>query len=457
MFPPSAKKTVIFLLAVLLLPVFAAADDDDDDRGKHKKRYPIDLEIISPLPPKNRKSGKPKKSKMIQYRSGWPLTLKLITTDKHLEGTLINAVAEPVNGDYPEAGAMSSLVFDSGTDGCPWIEGRAFLGILHGCPVQPDLDEVWLEFVPDVDFPGTEDVAGYGRTDIQELLNEPEDPPEWGGPKLPYANLDGVGYGPNDDLPGLVLLSNVGVGVVYAPLVITSDYCHWSGSPPLQIYVCDDYGARPTDWRRAGPDSENVDYQVEARHNLAGMMGSVAYELNDQKRQTTITTSLVVPRYLFSHMVLVDTCWTGVPWAGGPSETNCPHQARIIDGGPIVLSNNAGFDADITVAEIRAFVVNGDAPAQLEDCNADGKVTADDVVCEGYTLISNEIVLNVEQWGGQLEPCNIVVESWGPVFPNQHAFGQNYNDAADFDLNTPEFMQLISCPGGGGGISKPPR
>jgi hypothetical protein len=58
----TAKFFAVCLCATLLLPAFAIADDDDKKSKKSKKtHYPIDLEIISPVPPKNKKSGKPKK------------------------------------------------------------------------------------------------------------------------------------------------------------------------------------------------------------------------------------------------------------------------------------------------------------------------------------------------------------------------------------------------------------
>ncbi len=80
------------------------------------------------------------------------------------------------------------------------------------------------------------------------------------------------------------------------------------------------------DWQRA---------EFEARHNLSGLMGSVAYELNDQEGRTTVTTSLVVPNTLFTHQVLMDHCYGGVA-----TDADCldsDNIAWIIDGGPKVV------------------------------------------------------------------------------------------------------------------------
>jgi hypothetical protein len=458
MLPLTAKNLAIFLFSTLLLPVFAAADD-----------YPIELEVVSPVPPKLKGKKADPESHNIQYRSGWPLTFKLITTDEHLLGTLIQYANSP-HGAYPESGEASALVFED-PDDCPSIEGRTALGTEFPCPLDPD--EVFLEFTPGVDFPGLEDL--HGRNDIHLLQDDNIDKPEWGGPGLPdfpEGSSDGVGYGPNDDLPGLVILSNVGVGIVYAPLVIKTEYevevCRLTSCSPDLCpcqdppedndsceLVCDDNSVpvdpRPVDWQRA---------DIEARHNLSGLMGSVAYELSDQERHTTVTTSMVVPRALFTHQVVEDGCYTG-----DSSDADCSgpeNVARIIDGGPIVVGEDApDFFVDTSQVEIRAFVVNGDAPAIVEDCDGKEGVTAADVECNVdpstggyYRLISNQVILNVEQRGGEVELCNNLVDPWGS---GSNIRGYNVISGADLDLNTPVITEQLECPGGGGGVTRPPR
>ena len=352
MLSPTAKKIGIFLFSVLIMPALATADD-----------YPIELEIVSPVAPKLKSNNVDPESHNIQYRSGWPLTFKLVTTDEHLLGTLIQ-YDEDYHGTYPAAGVQSTLVFED-PDGCPWIEGRAELYLEFPCSFDPD--EVFLEFTAGVDFPGLADF--HGRDDIRDLQDNHSDKPEWGGPAT-GGESDGVGYGPNDDLPGLVILSNVGVGIVYAPLDIKTEYeveeCGWIICEEIGGVISCSYGCidnpvsvppRPVDWQRATP---------EARHNLSGLMGSVAYELNDQKGRTTVTTSLVVPRALFAHQVLEDSCYTGYP--NNPLCSGSDDFARIIDGGPIVVGkHDPDFDVQVSNVEIRAFVVNGDAPTIVEE------------------------------------------------------------------------------------------
>ena len=166
-------------------------------------------------------------------------------------------------------------------------------------------------------------------------------------------------------------------------------------------------------------------------------MGMVGYELNDQKLQTTITTSLLVPRHLFTHLEARDPCYA--------SENQCSGGglANRIDAGPV---NYPGIDISKSIVELRAFVINGTAPPTIEDCSGDGAVTAADAQCQGYTLISNEVVLEFVQIGGLIADCNVFVDPWGG--------GYNVR-LVDLDRNLAVYFPV--CPGGGGGVVKPPR
>ncbi|MCP4046753.1 MAG: hypothetical protein GY732_12295 [Gammaproteobacteria bacterium] len=467
----TAKIFAVCLCATLLLPALAIADDDDKKSKKSKKtHYPIDLEIISPLPPKSKKSGKPKKSKMIEFHSGWPLTFKLSTNDKHLLGTFVPGSGTGSANLYPEAGTRAWLIFDD-TDDCLYLEGLALNGLTEPCSDQTGAGEVFLGFTADIDFPYLVDLdpggdhghlRSHGRPDLRAELaaRYPDNGPEWGGPALSEQTvtvpgpitpgsdagealpgiLDGVGYGPNDDLPGLVVISNTGVGIVYDPLEFEGNCDTMGGYEPCDFDRCDPDGVceniKPPlgilqNWERAIP---------EARHNLSGLMGTVGYELNDQERQTTITTSLLVPRYLFTHLEARDQCYD--------SDSDCyrdDNLANRIDAGPV---NYPGIDPSTSIVELRAFVINGTAPSTIEDCNGDGAVTSADVTCEGYKLISNEVVLEFVQIGGIIDHCNVDVDPWSTDM-GVWVLGRNVK-LVDLDGNLSGHNR--SCPPGSGGV-----
>ena len=444
MLSPTAKKIGIFLFSVLILPAFATADD-----------YPIELEVVSPVAPKlNGKKADPE-SHNIQYRSGWPLTFKLSTSDKHLLGTFVPGPGWGPTSPYPEAGTPAWLIFDDADD-CLYLEGLADNGFTQ-CTDKDGIGEVFLNFTPDIDFPyladldpggGSGHLRSHGNPDLRAKLAKryPDNGPEWGGPALSSPGaLDGVGYGPNDDLPGLVVISNTGVGIVYDKLMFEGNCDPMGGGGSCQVCEPAPIG-QPTlcffpplgilqSWERTVP---------EARHNLSGLMGMVGYELNDQERQTTITTSLLVPRHLFTHLEARDPCYDS------DSQCNGGGLANRIDAGPV---NYPGIDISTSIVELRAFVINGTAPPTIEDCNGDGAVTAADARCEGYTLISNEVVLEFVQIGGLIENCNETVDPW----VGDHGISNYGYNVKRVDLDGNLSIDQDVCPGGGGGVTRPPR
>ncbi|MGI9295956.1 MAG: hypothetical protein ACR2PS_18385, partial [Pseudomonadales bacterium] len=254
-----------YLLAILLVlpltPALAAPASK-----------PIKLTVESP-------NTKERKSETLQFRSGWPLTFKL-------EARRDFFFAMQFAGPYPELGLTSWLVFQD-LDGCPYLGGRFIEGIGDPCAdAEIPGDEIFVEFTPDVDFPGLVDEHGNEErraalADSDSFVSFSHGSDEFTlGPAI-SETLDGIGYGPNDDLPGFVLLSDTGVGRVLV------DQLGEFGNPVT--------GFDPVE-------------PLQAR-NLAGLMNTVGYELGDRKLRTTITTSINVPRYLFSKLRLIDQCF----------------------------------------------------------------------------------------------------------------------------------------------------
>lgn len=407
------------LLVVALTPGMAAAAPK-----------PIRLIVESP-------NTKQQKSETLQFRAGWPLTFKL-----RARSDFFFAVRS--GGPYPELGLTSWLVFQD-LDGCPFLGGRFMEGEGDPCATEETPgDEIFVEFTPDVDFPGLKDEQGHEGLRVD--LTDPDSFVKFSyegqdfefGPAvsafvegilcLPGNEIDcdiddGIGYGPNDDLPSLVLLSNRGVG-----RVLESELGEF-GSPAT--------GFDPVD-------------PLQAR-NLAGLMTSVAYELSDRKLATTITTSINVPRYLFSRLRLVDQCFgdpNGCTWAqrvdGGPVEILSEEDEGI--GSDSTDPNEESFN--IADVELRAFVVQGVAPARVEDCDSNGVINAADARCMGYTRISNEVVIRFRQMGNDIDVCPPNPDPWR---------GQTLGNWAFIDLDGNGVPFALDCPSGGGRISVRPR
>jgi hypothetical protein len=384
-----------------------------------------------------------------QVGSGWPITLRLSSNGELGIG---RPIMPPV---FPRFGEVGYIVFTN-PDGC------FSFGVANHCD---STDETYLEFTPDLDQPGLANPHGnhdrlvaltdFGDggspqvytfnfdTHLNDLL-VPYGPLVGGqdviesrcsGP-LYYAlgpcvsdsdcdpsatcrqlpvNPDGYGYGADDDLPGLVLLSDTGVG-----RVLNQNF------------------NRP---------------RVLQERNLAGLLTSVAYELNDATSRTTVVAQLnvphgqtyafpvstggvfpaQVPRGLFTPVVLEDRC-TGDPAA---CDGLGLHVFRI-DGGPQVLMTDDDMLnlLNTTVVTVRAFVVNGTAPSILADLDGDGVVGAKDATLAGYQLLAGEQSIQfVGFYDGNLEVL--------PLF-------------FDFDGNG-DARGAFVAPGGPGDITKIPR
>jgi hypothetical protein len=346
-----------------------------------------------------------------QVATGWPLTLRLSSN-----GEL--GIGRPfVTPYFPQFGDFGFIVF-ADPDGCP-----SFDALNAPCP--GGVDETMLEFWPDMDRAGVSNPHG----NVERLIALTESG-GGGSPKVfifdhntglnnllvrygPYVgsddvtalrcvggrlaiypgtsclsdadcnsgtcrlvplDADGYGYGADDDLPGLALFSDTGVGLVL------------------------DQSFNPGQPRQS--------------RNLAGLVHSVAYELNDASSKTSVLVHLNVPgaqtvtlpssagsfipaaspRGLFTPAVLADFC------VGDPQTCSIDGAGLVrIDGGPVTAMTAAqvGDYLNSHVVTLRAFVVNGTAPSLLTDLNGDGFVGAKDAALAGYSLLSGEKTLRL--------------------------------------------------------------
>lgn len=179
---------------------------------------------------------------------------------------------------------------------------------------------------------------------------------------------DGYGLGADDDLPGLVLLSDTGVGLIL------------------------DQNADPVVPRQA--------------RNLAGLISSIGYNLNDPSRRTSIVAHLTAPPGAFNPVVLFDDC-VAPPSdpacsCGTPGPTACPigpRRVRVDGGAPQDVENEGELRSLLgsRLITVRAFVVNQTAPFILTDMDGDDLVTAKDADLAGLQLLSGEVAIQFRQ------------------------------------------------------------
>jgi hypothetical protein len=237
-------------------------------------------------------------------------------------------------------------------------------------------DYTWKSELADPTQSGEPVFAGVTRQLIGE--DGAEAPQEFAlGPYTGGTANDGFGYGGDDDLPGLVLLSNHGVGIVYVD--------------PDQ-----DDDTRLLDFAPVYP---------RARRNLAGFLEAVSYELKSNNGKTNIHAEMTLPDGLIAPIVAVDNC---VRYDEFDQDCNGTNQWQV-DGGQINYGGGGDFGGTgfgiwreqmLTTPffEVRAFLVSGVAPSQLADLNFDNVVNAADATLAGYTVISDEAVSRFRQF-----------------------------------------------------------
>jgi hypothetical protein len=322
---------------------------------------------------------------------GWPLTIRFTSNGEIGIGTAFLPA-------FPEDGVTGFLIFTD-PDGCPSFSPAVITNTNSPCFNAP-VDETFFEFTNDTDLVGVPDRAGnsfrqaaladtFGGGQPSMLVfnevtgmnsslqaygpftsapNSTDTPVQrcvsrFGVTDLactsdadctgPFAvtcetvplEVDGQGWGADDDAPGVVLLSNTGPGVVL---------------------------------------DQNFNFPAGPRQlrNLAGFLTSVAWEMNDSLKHSDVVLHMNVPNGLFKPVVQVDTC------VGIVSNGVCPDgQLYRVDGAPLTTSiANLGDK----VTTLRIFVVNGTAPSVLSDGDGNGVVDSKDAVLAGYSLISRE-------------------------------------------------------------------
>lgn len=393
--------------------------------------------------------------------SGWPLTIKMVIDFP--EGERFPAYA--IQPNYPVRGDWGFLIFDD-PDGCmnpPAPHWQATTSVECGVPdplpddwnwldwVPPASDEAYMEFWPDIDMAGVEDQAGNADRQADLLDSAGSRGPEfqaWDagicvpgtndpdcirmGPPTGGETVDGYGFGADDDIPGLVIIAEYGVGRVF-------------DEPDFEL--SDPIGAV----------------------NLAGLVNSVTYDLSDLQKESskakgqkgkpteTITEQARVwahinmPMNVVRHLLQYDACTGNVTFDEPPFETAALYcdggNLWRIDGGPAEappVQYDRGDNASIAVLEstdylLRVFLVAGQAPNRLFDEDGDGDVDSADAALAGYVLLSNEDFISIQQlsqescWGGG-----------GGVF------------VADLDNNGAAVVPMV-CPAGPGDLGRPPR
>jgi hypothetical protein len=351
-----AKRVAFFILAAAaLVPASGFAHDRGNDP-------PAQLTIQGPL------SGN---FQGLTTTTGWSLVMRIEVPDSI-------AILESSEEPTVPVGRREAIVFDD-PDDC--IDMRHFPIINAGTPYEncSGPDESFIEFtterfdnfdiadgqtgnfqvrdrlVDEAFVPGALLNKPYLRNTAGSIVAVPR--PQTGGDLK-----DGFGYGPDDDLPGLVIMSNLGA-------------------------------ARGFD--------ENFDsIPGGVIRNMGGFITSVAQELLTKRGGSAITAWMPMVAGMVEPIALVDL------------DVDAPGVdfLRRLESGPVkpfqfmappqndddvlfeISSSYSPFEL-----ELRVVLVEGVAPTFIHDKNHDGRFTATDLRRMGYKILSNEARLRLVQ------------------------------------------------------------
>lgn len=343
--------------------------------------------------------------------SGWPLSIRMVV--EFPPGKAFPSYA--INPNFPIRENWGMLIF-ADPDGClnppvPGWQANATpeCGVPEILPldwdwsawVPPASDEIYMEFWPGVDMAGVVDHAGNAERRLELVDSAGSRGPEfkrWDstgsctpgtgdsdcvrmGPPTGGEVADGYGFGADDDIPGLVVIAEYGIGRVF-------NEPEFNLSTPL------------------------------AAVNLAGLVNSVSYNLSDLRKrrnrdnpiveQTRVWAQINMPINVVRHLIQYDACTGNVTWQS-PEQiyaAECDgNNLWRIDGGPAeapFMKFDRGDAASIALLEattftLKVFLVAGQAPSRLFDEDGDGDVDSADAVAAGYTLLSNQDSIDLLQ------------------------------------------------------------
>ena len=340
---------------------------------------------------------------------GWHLLLKITVPYASID--FDNGGGFPRLSDFPRQAGPGYIFFEN-PDGCYRLDDGSLIFpqvwphpegcILFPPGEEPILDDIYIEYHPDVDIVGVEDrpypFGPRGRDDLRNLLvySAGSRGPEFSGqsPCTPGTNdsdcarlgpatgaysdfdsmggevLDGWGLGTDDDLPGLFIYTDKGAGLVW----------------------------------------QEPEFELEPHagvRNLAGMANSVSFEVSDLMKVKKSSDLSEEFKIWVDFNVLTKTFQSVVQFDGNNGMAIDPaNQLWRIDGGdvepiPPEIENHDPLNPNSSPNEqaaaylitqqkftVKAFMVSGTAPAELFDANGDGNYV-DDAEAAGYTVLSN--------------------------------------------------------------------
>ncbi len=183
--------------------------------------------------------------------------------------------------------------------------------------------------------------------------------PGTGGTASSANSQDCYGLAADDDLPGLVLMADIG---------------------PMRVF------------------DEDFNLEGSRIRNFAGMLNSVSIELRDRRDRSSIMAFLRVPDGLLEPLTLVDRSIADPNIDFMTRRDSGPIQAHNFSSPPLglpgVVAEVLATFPDVNVT-VRAVIVEGEAPSFIDDLDGNGIYSSKDLQLAGFELLSNEATLRI--------------------------------------------------------------
>ena len=272
----------------------------------------------------------------------------------------------PFEANCPGGQDESFLIFNVDYQDVPGTQDEYVEGGCEGFKRERLIDDTWDEI--------KDGIVDYRDSNKPYVVKDPTSQfatgsavgPFTGGSESTFnpdskTHLDCYGYGIDEDLSSLVVMVNQG-------------------------------GARIFDG--------DLNYDNTRIRNMAGLISGVTYELVDDKRWPAVVAHMPIRREVLTPLTFFDI---NSDIFFGTSFPEPVVIKRKIEDGPIEAFELSGVTSPEQIIDkvieltpndfkvrVRAVVVEGDAPEFIDDLNADGKFTAEDLELAGYKLLSNE-------------------------------------------------------------------
>lgn len=276
---------------------------------------------------------------------------------------------DPVDDNCPVPQDETFMLFNIDYDDAPGVRDNYISGGCEGPKRDRLVDDVYDDIDSGfIDFRDSNKAYVLRRPVSQPTLGSAVGP-FTGGSGFPgdMSHYDCYGYGSDEDVTSLVVMVNTGAARIF--------------------------------------DAE-LNYDNTRIRNMAGFVSGVTREYLDRNNATTVVAHMPVRRGMLTPLTFFDIDMEANVFSGDPIPPSFDVLRKIEDG-PIETFTVTGAmtTADVVnelialtpnefKVEIRAVVVEGDAPEFIDDTNNDGRFTAADLR-PNYKLLSKEAVRRI--------------------------------------------------------------